>query len=233
MSQSSNLYRLQQLDTQLDQVLNRINEINKILTQDLDLIQAQHNFEVASRMLDEEQTRYRKAEKDVADLKIKIEQTEAKLYGGKIRNPKELQDLEHELAALKRYLITLEDRELEIMVSLEDTEQAQQITVQQLNVNQARVTTQHSLLNGEKLNLTQQIERLESDRHVVVNMISPEHIVIYEQLRKQRRGVAVAQAIDKSCSACGSPLSPAFLQSAHTSPGLVRCPTCSRIIYPG
>lgn len=43
------------------------------------------------------------AEAEAEAQKIKIEQTEASLYGGSVHNPKELQDLQREVASLKKH----------------------------------------------------------------------------------------------------------------------------------
>jgi len=233
MSQSSNLYRLQQVDSQLDQIRNRINEIDKILGQDIELQQSQRALDEAKLELSDEQKNLRRAEDVVKDLKVKIEQTEAMLYGGKVRNPKELQELQAESAALKRHLTTLEDRELEAMLAVDNAEQKTTAASNELSTVQSKFAGQFSLLNGERLNLSEKISRLETERNVAVGMIPEDDLTIYEQLRKQRRGIAVAKAIDKSCSACGSSLTPALIQQAVNSPILVRCPTCGRIIYPG
>ena len=233
MSQSSNLYRLQQVDSLLDQVHNRIDEIDKILSQDDEIKQAQCALDTVSLIFNEEQKKLRYAENAVKDLKIKIEQTEAILYGGKVRNPKELQDLQAESAALKRHLVTLEDRELEGMLAVESAEYKVAEANRELSTVQSKLASHFALLNGERLNLSGQIARLETDRQVVVGMLATDDLAVYERLRKQRRGIAVAKAADKSCSACGSPLSPALIQQAVTSPILVHCPTCGRIIYPG
>lgn len=233
MNQSSNLYRLQQVDSQLDHAHKRIDEIDKTLSQDEELQQAQQALAAAQGKVKEEQKLLRHAEEAVQDLKIKIEQTEAMLYGGKVRNPKELQDLQAEAASLKKHLIILEDRELEAMLDLDNAEQQMTTATQSLSTVQTRLSSQFALLNGERLSITDQVHRLETEREVAITMIGAEDLAVYEQLRIQRRGIAVAKAVDKSCSACGSALTPSLIQQAVTSPVLVRCPTCSRIIYPG
>ena len=49
----------------------------------------------------------------------KLQQAEASLYGGTVRNPKELQDLQAEVASLKKHLITLDADEIAWMEKLE------------------------------------------------------------------------------------------------------------------
>lgn len=233
MSYSSNLFRLQQIDTQLDITRNRVEEIDRLIAQDSELKQAQQDLEKANNDLSEEEKKLHAIEGTVKAQKIKIEQTEAKLYGGKIHNPKELQDLQNESQALNRYLVILEERQLEAMISLEDTEEIQKIAAKEYKKTKSLLESQFSLLNGEKLDLIEQIRHLESDRQIVANMVHTVDLATYDQLRTIRRGIAVAAVIDKSCSACGSTLTAALIQTAQTAPTIVRCPTCSRIIYPG
>jgi hypothetical protein len=233
MSQSSSLYRLQQVDSQLDLSHNRIHEIDNILNQDTELIEAQQLLDTANHNLADEKKILRHAEQAVEDIKVKIEQTEAMLYSGKVRNPKELQDLQNESAALKRHLTLLEDRELEAMLAVETAEQQVDSSTQNLQSIITKRDSQFSLLNGEKHNLDERINRLETERQAAVNTLASENLLIYDQLRKQRRGVAVAKVVDKSCSACGSALTAALIQRASSTESLVRCSTCGRIIYPG
>src|SRR3990170_8280141 len=122
MSQTFKLYRLQQIDSQIDHLHSRLREIAAALAEDSDLRHAQARYSTAQKKLAEVNKVLRKAEADVQAQQIKIEQTEAALYGGKVRNPKELQDLHKESAALGRYLKVLEDRQLEVMLAVEESE---------------------------------------------------------------------------------------------------------------
>lgn len=233
MSLASNLYRLQEVDQLLDKSRKRIDEINRIINENSELMHAQQSLDAANLIFLQDQRQLQQAEKNTRELKIKIEQTEANLYGGKVRNPKELQDLQAESAALKRHLITLEDRELEAMLNLENSEQQISKTIEELKIIQEKLSTQSAILNGELLTIHTQVERLETERRAASSMIEENVLMIYEHLRVQRRGIAVAKAVDKSCSACGSALTPSLIQQATSSQILVRCPTCGRIIYPG
>ena len=53
------------------------------------------------------------SESEVEKQQIKIQQTEASLYGGKVHNPKELQDLQKDIVSLKRHLETFSQRQLQ------------------------------------------------------------------------------------------------------------------------
>ena len=122
MSQPFKLFRLQQLDSQLDQGRGRLREIEATLNDSAALNQAQERASQAEAGLVTAQKTLNRAEENVQAQQIKIEQTEAALYGGKVRNPKELQDLQNESAALKRFLDTLEERQLEALIAVEEAE---------------------------------------------------------------------------------------------------------------
>ncbi len=113
MNQAFHLYRLQQIDTQIDQAEVSLAEINRLLAGDELVRQATETNEAAARALHQAQQALKQSEFAVKEQQIKIAQSEASLYSGRIRNPKELQDIQKEISSLKKYLATLEDHQLE------------------------------------------------------------------------------------------------------------------------
>jgi predicted nucleic acid-binding Zn-ribbon protein len=164
---------------------------------------------------------------------LKIEQTEATLYGGKVRNPKELQDLQNESAALKRYLNTLEERQLEALIVFEENEAKHQAAAERLMKVEEEVRQTNHHLIAEQASLAREIERLETERDAVALPIPREEVVLYENLRAQKRGVAVARINNNTCAACGSSLNAALLQAARSPNQITRCDTCGRILFAG
>ncbi len=233
MSQSSNLYRLQQIDSPIDQARTRIREIETTLNNNEALQQAQALVDSADRSLEECRKLLRKAEETVQDQRVKISQSESVLYGGKVRNPKELQDLQNEVGALKRYVIVLEDRQLEAMLALEAAEQAHKEAVEAFDKTKAVISEQQAGLRGELTQLKKNLERLVIERQVAASTVNPADIGLYEQLRQTRRGVAVAKVSSQACGACGSLLTPALVQAVNSTNQLVRCTSCGRILYVG
>jgi predicted nucleic acid-binding Zn-ribbon protein len=233
MSLSSTLYRLQQTDTHLDQSRQRLQIIAQTLEQNDAIRQATALEEQAQAHLQAVRKAQRQAEEAVQSQNIKIELTESSLYGGKVRNPKELQDLQSESASLKRYLETLEERLLETMLAFEDAEAKLKVAEQALQETIARVSEQHAGLKGEQTALKQDVERLEVERQAILSSVSPNELTLYERLRQQRRGVAVAKISNRACGACGSTLNTAVGQAAASANQLAHCPTCGRILYAG
>jgi predicted nucleic acid-binding Zn-ribbon protein len=233
MSQTFKLYRLQQLDSQLDRIHNRLRQIEAALNEDQAVKEAQENLDQASRQLEAQRKSLRKVEELVREQRLKIEQTESTLYSGKVRNPKELQDLQNETAALKRYRSTLEDRQLDVMIAVEEAEAGQQETQLALEKEQAQFEQKSAELTQEQGNLKAELARLETEREAAARSIEAADLALYNQLRQQRRGIAVAKVSDNACSACGSTLSASLLHAARSPSQIVRCDACGRILYSG
>jgi uncharacterized protein len=231
MSAALGVYRLQQVDSQIDQIRARLKTIQQTLENDLEVRAASEGFAAAERIHREAERVLKLSEAEVEKQHIKIEQTEASLYGGRVHNPKELQDLQKDVASLKRYLEILEERELEAMIATEDAEKALQAAKFNLQHVQSNLKEQNRDLTQESETLRKDLERLNSERQAVVTDIANQTLDIYEQLRKQKRGIAITTVTDNSCEACGTTLTPSQKQNARSTSQLFHCPTCGRILY--
>lgn len=233
MSRPFKLYRLQQIDSQLDWLHGRLQEIEAALKEDSALQQASENTSNAEKELRGARQALRAAEENVLEQRTKIEHSESTLYGGKMQNPKELKDLEKEVESLKRFLSVLEDRQLEAMMSEEEAASTYQIVADDLE----KVRTQFHLdigeLEREKDKLGKDVSRLEEERRVSASSVDADDLLLYNQLREKRRGVAVAKVVDRACSACGSTLNSVLLDAVHSPNHLNLCETCGRILYTG
>ena len=233
MSASLGFFRLQQVDRQLDQSQARLSAIRQMLENDVELRAALQQAETARAEKRLAEAKLRAAEAQVKSQQTKIEQTESSLYGGQVRNPKELQDLQNEAAALKRHLGALEERELEAMQQAETNEAALNTAQTALEALQTRLGHQHRQLIEEQVALTKDLERLHAERSAVVLALASQALETYEELRQQRRGLAVAEINENSCSACGATLTAALHQNARSTTQVAHCPSCGRILYAG
>lgn len=233
MNQAFPLYRLQQLDTQIDQAEASLAQINRLLSGDEAVLQAGQAAESAAKRLRDTQTRLKQAEYAAKEVEIKLAQSESNLYAGRIKNPKELQDLQKEIASLKKHLGTLQDQQLEVMVDMEDAEGEEQSTAKGLVEAKARFAEQSSGWLGQRAQFAQTVERLKTERGTILPLVPAEHLRVYDQIRKRKSGVAVTTARDGACSGCGAEIRPSELQAARAAKDLVFCTSCGRILYAG
>jgi predicted nucleic acid-binding Zn-ribbon protein len=231
MSQTLSLYRLQQIDSQIDRLQNRLRDIQDLLDDKSELLQLREKVEIAEAKRKSTEQALIKAEVDVQNLHIKIEQTQSSLYGEKLHSPKELQDLQNDVSALKRYLIILEDRQIDTMQESETAEaNLQSAKIELENAIKGRTEKDKSFQQEQGI-IRNDLDRSYVERNAIAIAIPKNELTLYEQLRHERRGVAVAVINDSSCGACGSNLSLAQMQSVRSSGQLILCPSCGRILY--
>lgn len=233
MSLISILYRLQEIDRQLDTTLLSLKNVEQQLSDDSLVEAAEKRILDAEHIYQNGLKKLREAQNKSQSIRLKIEQSEASLYGGKIQNPKELQDLQNEISSLKRLITTLEDHELEEMMAVEEAEAQYKSEKAAISSIQGEQIEKHAMLKGEKTKLEEKINRLKAERKVTLPAISTSDLSLYEQLRKTRNGVAVAKISSRACGACGTTLTAALVQSTQLTGQIIRCPTCGRILYPG
>lgn len=233
MNQAALLFQYQVVDSEIERLQARIAEIDAAIAADQQIAHAEQVLADSRKAHQHAALVLRAAEENVKSLQIKISTSEANLYGGRIKNPKELQDLQTEIASLKKRLAAVEDEQLTAMVNLEEAELGEKKASENLILARGQVASRNAEMLGEKEQAEQKISRLSTERNAHLTSLDPSSLEIYRTLRKQKRGVAVVKAADGACSACGAELRPAELQAARSPQGLAYCSTCGRILYAG
>lgn len=231
MSQPLQLFHLQQVDTQLDQARARLREIEAALEDNSTLKAAQGKVTSGEESRQKAQQELKRAEEEVHGQQSKIENNQKVLYSGNIKNPKELEDLQNEAGALKRFLATLEERQLEKMIAADEAEEQLRTARGNLEQVQQQIGEQNVELSGEQKELLEVVDKLENDRVRLVGNIEEDDMALYTDLRHAGRGLAVTEVIDNCCSACGATLTAAQSQAARSPSALTQCATCNRILY--
>lgn len=231
MSEALNLYRLQELDSQLDRIDTRLKEIEKALSDDRRVRKARKSLDKAEEDAQKIKIELHRIEDLVEDQRLKRKTTQASLFSGKIKNPKELQDLQMESEALGRYIAKLEDKQLETMIANESAELALEEAKKALQQAVGNAAEENASMLGEKTKLEEAQVRLLKEKEAVLGAIPSNNLERYERLRKIKRGIAVASISDGGCSLCGQALTPADIQSVRSSSSLVACPSCGRILF--
>jgi predicted nucleic acid-binding Zn-ribbon protein len=231
MSASLGLFRLQQVDRQIDRSREQLDAIRKTLENDVELRRASSSLESAQTAHHQSHHQLKNATAEAEAQKIKIEQAESSLYGGRVQNPKELQDLQRDIASLKKYLATLEERELEAMIKAEASDNDLQNAKTELELVQARLGNEHKKLIADQSQIAVELERLAEEREAALGAIDNSLLQTYESLRQHKRGIAIAEVIDGTCGSCGTTLNAAFQQNARSPKQLTNCPSCGRILF--
>ena len=229
MGMREDLYRLQKLDSERDAKQIRLVDIESALKDDRAVREARGSAEKAERRARTWQTRQRDLELEIASLSDKMSRSEKRLYSGKVKNPKELADLQAEISSLKRRCQRLEDTLLDAMINREEAEAARDEAGDHLKDMEASWSTQQVDLRAEREALQQRVEEIEEKRMRVTARIDAKTLMTYERVRERKGGQAVAQIHGDACSACGVTVPPSAEWKLRQGE-LIQCDTCGRIL---
>lgn len=160
----------------------------------------------------------------------RVDQTEAKLYSGSIKNPRELEDLQADVTQLKTQLSGVEDLLLEALERVDDFQSSLQKAEITLKEKESIWHKNEASLIGEQSKLSVEVDTLSDNRNVMSKKIDPITLTLYEQIRTAHNGIAVAHVQRDRCVACQITLPNRQLQELRKAESPIRCNNCGRIL---
>jgi uncharacterized protein len=229
MSLSGQLYKLQQLDIELQQKQQLADEITHQLNENSALAAAQSELALQKEHMEETKKKQQDTEWELEDLQQKIKGIDNKLYGGAIKNPKELVNLKHESENFKGKLSIKEDELLELMSQVEEMEARVTASTKEFEGLKLEWQQKQKTLTQTKTKTEAALASLNENRQELVQQIDSSALNLYEQI-KSTRGQAVAKVEQGRCQGCHITLPTNQWRKAKAG-DLVRCSSCNRILY--
>jgi len=230
MSLSDALLHLQDLELALVRGQKRLQVISAALADDAELSAASAELQAAEAALTPLRARARNLELEIQSNTQKAKSSEDQLYSGKVKNTKEMQDMQAEIAALKRRNGELEETLLETMVAVEEAEATQSAAEAHLSRVRASRSTDLQALTDEQSALQAQVVRLREQRKTAMAAIPAEPLARYNALRQPKNYQPVAVLQDESCSVCGVEQTMAIVRQVQLGQSLATCLSCGRIL---
>ena len=232
MNPGKQLHDLQEIDLDLESKVERLSQVERQLSHNEALSRAKEELESKQQQLAELEKKQKAAEYATDDLVAKAKPLREKLYGGSVKNPKELANLEHQVEQLKSQTKRQEDATLEIMGQVEAMQE--EVAVQAGNVERLEEEWQKKReeLLVEQGGLASAIDTARKKREEAIATIEPSHLELYESVRVRKRGYAVARVEQGRCQGCRITLSMSEVTRARVGE-LVQCDSCGRILYLG
>lgn len=230
MSTATQLYRLQVLDLAIAQKRKRVQEIDALLSNDERVSTAQRALTDAENALKPWHTRARDLDLEIKSIAEKIKQTDDTLYSGKVKNPKEMTEMQDEIASLQRHQSQLEDQMLDAMVKTDEGQSEVAAAQQALAETKTAQASQNADLVAEKSQLERELTGLENQRAQAAAGIDAASLKAYDALRPRKAGRAVALLKGNSCSACAIQQTSTIVQQVQQAKTIVYCASCGRIL---
>ena len=230
MSKGRQLYELQELDLDMDAKREALSRVMRCLDDSKTLDDARNVLAEQKKHLDSLRASQRSGEWEIEDLRTKVSGLEERLYGGTVKNPKELSSIHDQVQLLNKKRLEEEDRVLEIMAEVETGQAELDVVEQNFDALEKGWHEEQAGLIKERDELNLALRNLEQKRNELVSRIDAPTMIAYEELRQKKQGRAVARVEQGLCQGCRIVLPIRELQRARGQE-LVRCSSCERILF--
>jgi predicted nucleic acid-binding Zn-ribbon protein len=225
------LIALQNLDItirKLEKDLEAIPERRAEIEREFD----QRAFEIRALETRRDEAKHERArlEMEVVEQKGRVERAERNLMSSKKQD--EYTAAIREADAARKQISTLETQILEQLESLEQAEAA-------LNERAAEIASLNSdrearlkAFDDETSLQSEQLKKSKSEREQVFAVLPKALSALYGRISARiRDGVAVAEARNRSCTACFMSLRPQVMSEIRRGEDVITCDNCGRILY--
>jgi len=229
MNLAGQLYKLQQLDLELQTKQQELNEVENQLSDNKALVAAESKTAAQKEQLEDAKKKQRSSEWELEDLQEKVRQIDSKLYAGKTKDPKELVNLEKEAKSLKSQIRMKEDSLLGLMSQAEEIEAEVKTTSGEADRLRREWEQRRETLGPRKSEIETALAKLREDRNELVRQVDSQAFNVYERIRLTR-GQAVVKVERGRCLGCHITIPTSQWQKAKAG-DLIQCNNCSRILY--
>ncbi len=233
MTQVSEIVTLQAIDDEASTYRAALDDVERRLRGSDELDAARRGLASADAALASVRTEQRGIEAQVEQLTAKIEPEERRLYDGSVKNPKELAGIQHEIESLKERRAGLEEQLLEVFSRVEINERERGRFARDVARLEALWERDQVDLRRESRRLGDSIARADQKREAQKARLTPRSLQLYEDVRRRRGGMAVAQIRGGVCSGCRITIPDAVRKRALSSEFPAQCPNCERILSMG
>ena len=228
MSLAGQIYKLQQVDSEIERKQQTLGEIESELKDNRDLLIAKTKLTTQEQKLAEAKKKQKELEWELEDIQEKAKQTRRELFSGKVKNPKELMNLENEVKSLKIRIGGKEEGLLELMAQTEEMETDVKERNEEVDKLQREWQQSQKFLNQSKSEIEVELGKICELRQELAQPLDPENLRLYEHLRLAK-GQAVVKVEQGRCQGCRISLPTSQWQRVKAGE-LVQCNNCNRIL---
>lgn len=229
MTLPGQMYKLQQLDSELQRQQQYIEDIDRQLSGNKALTIAEANLTLIKQQLAEMRKSQKETEWKLEDMTTRSRDINNKLYTGVVQSPKELLSLKHEAESLKQRIDTKEEELLEIMGQVEEKETEEKSCSQKFSELTQEWQQKQVNLAQKRDESEKELTRLNKSREEDLQQIEQRDLMLYQQI-KTIRGQAVVRVLKGQCQGCHMTLPIGQGQKAKAGE-IIQCSNCSRILY--
>lgn len=231
MNKAKQLYELQEVDLDIKHKTQALTQVRSQLGKDDDLVAARAALESEKKRLVDLEHQQKTSEWELNELGAKISAVEKKLYGGSVKNPRELTPFQQDLEILKTQRGEREDKLLALMMDVDSLQHDVSLKKSEFEKIEREWRENQQKLSQQQTELEAELAQLQQTRNMLASEIDSASLDLYEEMRRAKQGQAVAKVVQGRCQGCRISLSVSDQQKARMGQELAQCSNCGRILY--
>ncbi len=169
-------------------------------------------------------------EKQIAENKTYLERADRNLKHA--QNQKEYETAMREIDALQKQVAAFETQVVEKMTAIEEVEKELETRAEEINSIDSKREAALSEFDTELAANRSEFDRDSAGRDTVFQTLPAQLAAVYNRLgQRSRDGIAVAEVVNGSCSACFMSLRPQMQVEVRKGEQIITCESCTRILY--
>jgi predicted nucleic acid-binding Zn-ribbon protein len=222
--------RLQEIDLRLGQLTREISSLPIHIAQiEKKLGAHERKLEADRAALAANLKDRKKCEADIQLQEQKISKLKDQMLEAKTND--QYRAFQNEIEFCQKEIGKAEDRILELMGESEPLDKNVKAAEAALKAEKAQVEGEKQQARERTAVDQKSAAELNAERAETVKGITPSTYQRYERVRKGRRGIAVAEAVEGRCSACNMTMRLQFFQDLKKGEEIMSCESCQRILY--
>jgi uncharacterized protein len=222
--------RLQDIDNRLAELSREIASLPVHIAEIEKKMHAhERRLEADRAALTANQKERKKCEGDIQMQEQKISKLKDQMLQAKTNE--QYRAFQNEIDFCQKEIRKFEDRILELMGESEPLEKNVKAAEVSLKAERAQVESEKTSARDRTAADQKASAELQAERAGIVNQMAAPSYQRYEKVRKARKGVAVAEAVEGRCSVCHMALRPQFFQELKRGDQIMACESCTRILF--
>lgn len=179
---------------------------------------------------DQAQTERAELEKQIAENKTYLERADRNLKHA--QNQKEYETAMRETDALQKQISALETQVLEKITAIEEVEKILEERADEINGLESKRDAALKVFDKELTKNCKEFDSESAKRQKVFVTLPKNLASVYDRFaQRSKDGIAVAEVLNGSCSACYIALRPHIQMEVRRGDKIITCENCARILY--
>ncbi|RFU86137.1 nucleic acid-binding protein [Streptomyces triticagri] len=155
-----------------------------------------------------------------------------RLDSGAITSPKDLENLQREIASLAKRQGDLEDVVLEVMERRESAQERVGELTERVSSVEAKIADATARRDAAFGEIDEEAGSVTKERSVVAGSVPADLLKLYDKLREQQGGIGAARLFQRRCEGCRLELNITELNEVRAAAAdtVLRCENCRRIL---